>query len=130
MRTFAKELITSLAQAAAQARGRKVRGLRVVALALARGRTKNFHELVRRQVKADKKFAEALLREGIDAMLSGDVETGKTMLRDHIEATVGFEKLDAATSAPPKSLRRMFGPRGDPRPKILFGVIGYPRRRR
>ncbi len=40
------------------------------------------------RVKNDKKFAEALLREGIDAMLSGDVETGKTILRDYIKATV------------------------------------------
>jgi hypothetical protein len=47
-----------------------------------------------------------------DAMLSGDVETGKTILRDYIKATVGFEKLRAATGAPPKSLIRMFGPRG------------------
>ena len=46
-----------------------------------------------RRSNGDKKFAEALLREGIDAMLTGDVETGKTILRDYIKATVGFEKL-------------------------------------
>jgi phosphotransacetylase len=44
-------------------------------------RSKKFKELVQQQVKADKKFAEAMLREGIDAMLSGDVETGKSLLR-------------------------------------------------
>ncbi len=59
------------------------------------------------------------------AMLSGDVETGKTILRDYINATVGFEKLGAATGAPPKSLIRMFGPRGNPQAKNLFSVIGY-----
>ena len=47
-------------------------------------RSKSFKELVQGQVKTDKKFAEALLREGVDAMLSGDVETGKTILRDYI----------------------------------------------
>ena len=50
---------------------------------------------------------------------------GKTILRDYIEATVGFEKLGAATGAPPKSLIRMFGPRGNPQAKNLFSVIGY-----
>ena len=40
-------------------------------------RTKSFKTLVRSHVKADKKFAQALLREGIDAMLSGDLDTGK-----------------------------------------------------
>ena len=40
-------------------------------------RTKSFKDLVQKHVKGDKKFAEALLREGVDAMLSGDVDTGK-----------------------------------------------------
>src|SRR5271168_3457856 len=86
---------------------------------------KDFRELVKSRVKTDKKFAEALLREGVDAMLSGDVDTGKTILRDYIKATIGFEKLGAATGAPPKSLIRMFGPRGNPQAKNLFNVIGY-----
>jgi DNA-binding phage protein len=88
-------------------------------------KTKSFKELVQARVKTDKKFAEALLREGIDAMLSGDVDTGKTILRDYIKATVGFEKLGEATGAPPKSLIRMFGPRGNPQARNLFNVIGY-----
>src|SRR6267142_7181022 len=87
--------------------------------------TKSFKKLVQQHVKDDKEFAEALLREGVDAMLSGDLETGKTILRDYIKATVGFEKLGAATGAPPKSLIRMFGPRGNPQAKNLFSVIGY-----
>ena len=81
--------------------------------------------LVQRHVKDDAKFAEALLREGIDAMLGGDLETGKTIMRDYIKATIGFEKLGAATGAPPKSLIRMFGPRGNPQARNLFSVIGY-----
>jgi hypothetical protein len=85
--------------------------------------------LVEHHVKTDKKFAEALLREGIDAMLSGDLETGKTIMRDYIKATVGFEKLGAATATPPKSLIRMFGPRGNPQARNLFSVIGYLQKR-
>ena len=92
-------------------------------------RTKSFRDLVQKQVKGDKKFAEALLREGVDAMLSGDVDTGKTILRDYIKATVGFEKLGEATGAPSKSLIRMFGPRGNPQAKNLFNVIGYLQKR-
>ena len=88
-------------------------------------KTKSFRDLVERQVKDDRKFAEALLREGIDAMLSGDLDTGKTIMRDYIKATVGFEKLGEATDTPPKSLIRMFGPRGNPQARNLFSVIGY-----
>ena len=92
-------------------------------------RTKSFKDLVHQHVKRDKKFAEALLREGVDAMLSGDVDTGKTILRDYIKATVGFERLGEATDTPPKSLIRMFGPRGNPQAKNLFSVIGYLQKR-
>jgi putative addiction module killer protein len=92
-------------------------------------KSRSFNDLVQQHVKGDKKFAEALLREGVDALLSGDVESGKTILRDYIKATVGFEKLGAATGAPPKSLIRMFGPRGNPQAKNLFSVIGYLQKR-
>src|ERR1700757_4851551 len=92
-------------------------------------KTKSFRDLVERQVKEDPKFAEALLREGIDAMLSGDLDTGRAIMRDYIKATVGFEKLGEATDTPPKSLIRMFGPRGNPQARNLLGVIGYLQKR-
>ncbi len=58
-------------------------------------------------------------------MLSGDIDTGKAILRDYIKATVGFEKLAMATGTPAKSLIRMFGPRGNPLARNLFGVVSY-----
>jgi len=87
--------------------------------------TRSFKELVQSRVVNDPEFGAALLRESIDTMLSGDVETGKAILRDYIKATVGFEKLGEATGTQPKSLIRMFSPRGNPQARNLFGVIGY-----
>jgi DNA-binding phage protein len=87
--------------------------------------TRDFKELVQKRIARDPAFADALLREGIDTMLAGDVDTGKAILRDYIKATVGFEKLGAATGTPAKSLIRMLGPRGNPQARNLFSVIGY-----
>ena len=87
--------------------------------------TKSFKELVQRRVASEPAFADALLREAVDTLLAGDVDAGKAILRDYIKATVGFEKLGEATGAPAKSLIRMFGPRGNPQARNLFGVIGY-----
>ena len=87
--------------------------------------TRDFRETVLARVQSDPKFRDALLKEGIEAMLAGDVDTGKAILRDYIKATVGFAKLGEATGAPPKSLIRMFGPRGNPQARNLFGIIGY-----
>ncbi|MGE3280007.1 MAG: transcriptional regulator [Alphaproteobacteria bacterium] len=91
--------------------------------------TRSFRDLVHRQVAEDPTYAEALLREGIDTMLAGDVDTGKAILRDYIKATIGFEKLGEATGTQPKSLIRMFGPRGNPQARNLFNVIGYLQKR-
>ena len=91
--------------------------------------TGSFKELVQQRVARDPAFAEALLREGIDTLLTGDVDTGKSILRDYIKATVGFEKLGRATGTQPKSLIRMFSPRGNPQAKNLFSVIGYLQKR-
>jgi hypothetical protein len=87
--------------------------------------TRSFKDLVQRHVADDPAFRDALLREGIDTMLSGDVDTGKAILRNYIKATIGFEKLGAATGNQPKSLIRMFGPRGNPQARNLFSVLGY-----
>ena len=86
---------------------------------------KSFTELVQSRVACDHDFAAALLCEGIDTMLTGDVDTGKALLRNYIKATVGFENLGEAIGTPPKSLIRMFDSRSNPQASNLFGIIGY-----
>ncbi len=85
--------------------------------------TRNFKESVQARVLADPAFREALLREGIETMLAGDVDTGKLILRDYIKATVGFEELGAETGTSAKSLIRMFGARGNPQARNFFTVL-------
>ncbi len=91
--------------------------------------TRSFKDLVQRRVAEDPGFGEALLREAIETMLTGDVDTAKTVLRDYIKATVGFETLGEETGTPAKSLIRMFGPRGNPQARNLFSVISCLQRR-
>ncbi len=90
--------------------------------------TRDFKETIRARVKRDPGFREALLREGIENFLSGDVETGKIILRDFINATVGFTKLGDITKRSAKSLMRMLGPRGNPQARNLFEIVAYLQR--
>jgi DNA-binding phage protein len=90
--------------------------------------TRDFKETIRARVKRDPGFRTAFLREGIENFLSGDVETGKIILRDFINATVGFTKLSNATRRSPKSLMRMLGPRGNPQARNLFEIVAYLQR--
>jgi len=91
--------------------------------------TRSFTGLVQRHAAGDPAFAVALLCEGIGTMIKGDFDTGKAILRDYIKATIGFEKLGEAIGTQPKSLIRMFGPRGNPQARNLFSVIGYLQKR-
>jgi DNA-binding phage protein len=87
--------------------------------------TRDFKETVAARVARDPAFRAALLREGIDALLAGELATGKAVLRDYINATVGFEALGAATGVPAKSLMRMLGPNGNPQARNLFAVLTH-----
>jgi len=87
--------------------------------------TRSFKETVKARIEHDAEFREALLREGIECLLSGDVDTGKAILRDYINATIGFENLSVVTNTPSKSLMRMFSQKGNPQAKNLFAVISH-----
>jgi DNA-binding phage protein len=86
--------------------------------------TREFKATVKARAERDAAFREALLTEAVELLLSGDVETGKAILRDYINATVGFERLAKKTGTPCKSLMRMLGPKGNPRASNLLGIIG------
>jgi len=87
--------------------------------------TKDFRETIRERAEREPKFRRALLREAIELMISGEEKTGRAILRNYINARVGFQKLGAATSIPAASLMRKFGPNGNPSAKNLFGVVAY-----
>jgi DNA-binding phage protein len=87
--------------------------------------TRDFRETIRDRAQRDPKFRKELLRMGLEAMLSGDITRAKTILRDYINATVGFTGLAEATHIPPKSLMRMFSPAGNPRATNLFEVVSF-----
>jgi DNA-binding phage protein len=91
--------------------------------------TRDFKETIRARVQRDPKFRKELLREGIESMITGDIAAAKTILRDYINATVGFTEVAEATRIPSKSLMRMLGPRGNPRAENLLQVVSFLQRR-
>ena len=85
--------------------------------------TKSFKDRVQTRAETDPDFRYGLLTESIEAMLSGDIETGKSLLRDYVNATMGFEGLSKLTGKSPKSLMRMVSASGNPTAKNLFSII-------
>jgi hypothetical protein len=87
--------------------------------------TRDFKDTIQERARRDATFREALLKEAVDALLSGDVETGKTVLRDYINATVGFDALATITKKSPKSLMRMLSPKENPQARNFFQIVAY-----
>ena len=73
-------------------------------------------------------FRKGLLRDAVEGLLAGEVALGKELLRDYINATVGFPKLSAETKLHVKTLHQMFGPKRNPTASNLFGIVAYLQR--
>ena len=87
--------------------------------------TRDFKETIQERALRDEEFRNALLTEAVQCMLSNDLETGKAVLRNYINATIGFEELSRFMHKSPKSLMRMLGTDGNPQAQNLFSMINY-----
>jgi DNA-binding phage protein len=85
--------------------------------------TREFKETIAARVQRDPRFREALFTEAMNAYLVGDTSAGKAILRDLVNATIGFEELASVLKKPSKSLHRMLAPRGNPSTANFFGIV-------
>jgi DNA-binding phage protein len=85
--------------------------------------TRNFKQTVVERVNRDPAFAQALLDEAATLFLNGEPETARLILRDLVNATIGFEQLAAMTDKPSKSLHRMLSPTGNPSMDNLAAIF-------
>lgn len=85
--------------------------------------TRDFKQTIKARLDSDPAFREELLKEGVQALLLGDLDTAKAILRDFINATLGFSELAELSDKSPESLMRMLGPKGNPRAKNLLNII-------
>ncbi|MGE0117741.1 MAG: DNA-binding protein [Dongiaceae bacterium] len=81
------------------------------------------------RAQRDPAFARAPLDEAATLFLNGEPDTARLILRDLVNAAIGFEALAAATAKPAKSLHRMLSMTGNPTMDNLAAVLGALRRR-
>lgn len=85
--------------------------------------TRDFKQTVVERVQRDPAFAKALLDEAATLFLSGEPDTARLILRDLVNATVGFEQLAELTHKPSKSLHRMLSQKGNPSMDNLAAIF-------
>lgn len=76
--------------------------------------TRAFRETVRERAQADPEFRVGLLTEAAECLLNNEVSVAKTLLRDYVNATIGFQELGSLTDKKPASLMRMLSEKGNP----------------
>ncbi|HCP81546.1 MAG TPA: transcriptional regulator [Octadecabacter sp.] len=91
--------------------------------------TKSFKDTIKARAERDPEFRVGLFREAIEALLSDDLETGKVLLRDYVNATIGFETLAKEMEKNPKSLMRMLSDKGNPRADNLLAMVARLKQR-
>jgi len=91
--------------------------------------TRDASQTIQERVQADQAFAAALLNEAASLFLNGEPETARLILRDLVNATVGFEELAKETARPSKSLHRMLSARGNPTMDNLTAILQVLRKR-
>ena len=84
---------------------------------------RDFKKTVVARVERDPAFAKALLDEAATLFLSGEPVTARLILRDLVNATLGFERLAKATATPSKSLHRMLSSKGNPSMDNLAAIF-------
>lgn len=90
--------------------------------------TRDFKETVAARVQSDPAFAQALLDEAITLFINGEPDSAKLILRDLVNATVGFEALALEIDKPSKSLHRMLSKSGNPTMSNISAVFAAIKR--
>jgi DNA-binding phage protein len=85
--------------------------------------TKEFRKTILKRAENDADFRRHMLTEAVNELIAGDLNAGKSILRDYINATITFEGLAKKLNKSSKSAHRMLGPRGNPRAENILEII-------
>ena len=85
--------------------------------------TRKFRTNIRDRALNDPAYRREMLTEAVNELLAGDLDAGKAMLRDYINATITFQQLAKKLKKSDKSVHRMLGLRGNPRADNILEII-------
>jgi len=85
--------------------------------------TKDYNEIINERLQKDPEFAAALFDEAITLFLNGESDVARMVIRDLVNATIGFETLAKEVNKPSKSLHRMLTAKGNPTMDSLTNIF-------
>lgn len=89
--------------------------------------TRDFKETILERAKNDPEFRIGLLTEAAECLLNNETDVAKTLLRDYVNATLGFQELGHVLDKKPASLMRMLSKTGNPSIENMSQMIAAVR---
>ena len=89
--------------------------------------TRDFKETILERAQNDAAFRVGLLTEALECLLNNEPDVAKSLMRDYVNATIGFQELGLMLEKEPSSLMRMLSPKGNPSIANMSQVIAAMR---
>lgn len=91
--------------------------------------TRDFSITIAERLQRDPAFARAMLDEAASLFLNGEPDISRLVLRELVNATVGFETLASTIGKPSTSIHRMLSANGNPRMDNLAAIFDALRKK-
>lgn len=85
--------------------------------------TQPYKDSLKAMVEKNPHMAAEMLEDAINALLAGELDDGRLLLRQYVNATIGFPELARLTGKADKNLMRSLGPTGSPTAANLFQIV-------
>lgn len=85
--------------------------------------TVSYKDSLQAIAEQDPTFAEDMLADAVTAMLSGNLNEGRILLKDYVRSTLGFAELGRRMGKDEKNIMRSLSPRGNPTASNLMAIV-------
>ncbi len=90
--------------------------------------TRDFKETIKERAQTDPEFRVGLLIQAVECLLNDEVNVAKALIRDYVNATLGFKELSALMNKKPQSLMRMLSDNGNPSLNNISSLVASLRK--
>jgi len=87
------------------------------------GTTRPVSETFLERAKRDPNFRAALIGEALELIAENDIDTAKSLLRNYVLASIGFENLGKEIGKKPENIMRMLSKKGNPTMKNMAALL-------
>lgn len=85
--------------------------------------TTTYESGLKAMINENPEMAIEMLEDAVNAMMSGDLDDGRLLLRQYIKATTGFAELGRQMGKDDKNLMRSLRASGNPTASNLFAIL-------